>query len=55
MKLGGGGPFVAYNQSCSRIRRGHQAGAGGSIVAGVDTLLPQRKEQSPVNPSGLWA
>lgn len=46
---------MAYNQSCSRIRRGHQAGAGGSIVAGVDTLLPQRKEQSPVNPSGLWA
>lgn len=45
---------MACNQSCSCTCRGHQAGAGGSAVAVVDTLLPQRKEQSPVNPSGLW-
>lgn len=39
---------------CCCSCRGHQAGTGGSVVAVVDTLLPQRKEQSPVNPSGLW-
>lgn len=52
-RLGGrGGCSIDCNQSCSCTCRGHQAGIGGSAV--VDTLLPRRKEQSPVNPSGLW-
>lgn len=46
--------FIANNQSWCCTHRGHHAGAGGSVAAMVDTLLPQRKEQSPVNPSGLW-
>lgn len=54
VEWGGGSSFIANNQSWCCTHWGHHAGAGGSVAAKVDTLLPQRKEQSPVNPSGLW-
>lgn len=56
-KVVGGGVFVVCNQSCSCSRGGHQEGARGSAEAAAGLLLPQRKEQSHLNPSGLlpWA